>query len=151
MFERNCLFVLSLLCFCFFFSSRRRHTIFKCDWSSDVCSSDLVDCRPLAVVRSRKGVPSRGKCIPAGRGISGESAGGNVPVAREKQQVAQEDENERCEHHQDERFEYPAHTSDPAQADETERCKRHAEPTECPARPSDPDKQPPRQRPARLR
>src|SRR5207237_2087214 len=22
-------------------SSRRRHTIFKCDWSSDVCSSDL--------------------------------------------------------------------------------------------------------------
>src|SRR5260370_23441707 len=25
-----------------FFSSRRRHTIFKCDWSSDVCSSDLV-------------------------------------------------------------------------------------------------------------
>src|SRR5207237_458045 len=26
---------------CFFFSSRRRHTRFKCDWSSDVCSSDL--------------------------------------------------------------------------------------------------------------
>src|SRR6476661_2198809 len=25
----------------FFFSSRRRHTTFKCDWSSDVCSSDL--------------------------------------------------------------------------------------------------------------
>src|SRR4029434_5806096 len=24
-----------------FFSSRRRHTRFKCDWSSDVCSSDL--------------------------------------------------------------------------------------------------------------
>src|SRR5207237_4734578 len=23
------------------FSSRRRHTRFKCDWSSDVCSSDL--------------------------------------------------------------------------------------------------------------
>src|SRR5260370_29607454 len=27
--------------FVFFFSSRRRHTRFKCDWSSDVCSSDL--------------------------------------------------------------------------------------------------------------
>src|SRR5882762_11349248 len=27
--------------FLFFFSSRRRHTRFKCDWSSDVCSSDL--------------------------------------------------------------------------------------------------------------
>src|SRR6266478_2641143 len=28
------------MCF-FFFSSRRRHTRFDCDWSSDVCSSDL--------------------------------------------------------------------------------------------------------------
>src|SRR2546427_9569114 len=27
--------------FRFFFSSRRRHTRFDCDWSSDVCSSDL--------------------------------------------------------------------------------------------------------------
>src|SRR2546430_8363603 len=27
----------------FFFSSRRRHTRFDCDWSSDVCSSDLVN------------------------------------------------------------------------------------------------------------
>src|SRR5947207_1262768 len=30
--------------FCFFFSSRRRHTRSLCDWSSDVCSSDL--CTP---------------------------------------------------------------------------------------------------------
>src|SRR6266567_4856066 len=29
--------------FFFFFSSRRRHTRFDCDWSSDVCSSDLLD------------------------------------------------------------------------------------------------------------
>src|SRR5712692_2347472 len=28
-------------CFFFFFSSRRRHTRWNCDWSSDVCSSDL--------------------------------------------------------------------------------------------------------------
>src|SRR2546427_4612312 len=33
--------VLSVLVF-FFFSSRRRHTRFDCDWSSDVCSSDLM-------------------------------------------------------------------------------------------------------------
>src|SRR5580698_5407144 len=26
----------------FFFSSRRRHTRLTCDWSSDVCSSDLA-------------------------------------------------------------------------------------------------------------
>src|SRR5690606_40831532 len=30
------------LSFFFFFSSRRRHTRFSRDWSSDVCSSDLL-------------------------------------------------------------------------------------------------------------
>src|SRR5690242_21423429 len=30
------------LYFFFFFSSRRRHTRLTCDWSSDVCSSDLT-------------------------------------------------------------------------------------------------------------
>src|SRR5439155_6137973 len=30
----------------FFFSSRRRHTRWPRDWSSDVCSSDLVDVPP---------------------------------------------------------------------------------------------------------
>src|SRR5260221_4496939 len=30
------------LTFFFFFSSRRRHTRSLCDWSSDVCSSDLL-------------------------------------------------------------------------------------------------------------
>src|SRR2546427_12029006 len=35
------LFAYSDLLF-FFFSSRRRHTRFDCDWSSDVCSSDLM-------------------------------------------------------------------------------------------------------------
>src|SRR2546430_125431 len=29
-----------LVGYVFFFSSRRRHTRFDCDWSSDVCSSD---------------------------------------------------------------------------------------------------------------
>src|SRR2546430_8522950 len=31
----------------YFFSSRSRHTRFDCDWSSDVCSSDLVSASPL--------------------------------------------------------------------------------------------------------
>src|SRR5467141_4220308 len=35
-------------CVFFFFSSRRRHTRFKCDWSSDVCSSDLQRKQELA-------------------------------------------------------------------------------------------------------
>src|SRR6266480_1479889 len=34
----------------FFFSSRRRHTSLTCDWSSDVCSSDLAGARPFAIV-----------------------------------------------------------------------------------------------------
>src|SRR2546430_3548574 len=37
------------LCFVFFFSSRRRHTRFDCDWSSDVCSSDLVQLSAVCV------------------------------------------------------------------------------------------------------
>src|SRR5256886_11069407 len=36
----------------FFFSSRRRHTRFDCDWSSDVCSSDLFHDRNSKSFRS---------------------------------------------------------------------------------------------------
>src|SRR5699024_12023221 len=36
-------------CFLFFFSSRRRHTRSKRDWSSDVCSSDLSPALQSAV------------------------------------------------------------------------------------------------------
>src|SRR5690242_21570276 len=38
----------------FFFSSRRRHTRLTCDWSSDVCSSDLVF-RPGVILVPRHG------------------------------------------------------------------------------------------------
>src|SRR4051812_49702889 len=38
--------------FFFFFSSRRRHTRLTCDWSSDVCSSDLWLHRPPRVRRT---------------------------------------------------------------------------------------------------
>src|SRR5260221_124682 len=33
--------IVKVLAVMFLFSSRRRHTISLCDWSSDVCSSDL--------------------------------------------------------------------------------------------------------------
>src|SRR2546430_2427460 len=36
----------------FFFSSRRRHTRFDCDWSSDVCSSDLDSWKELIALRN---------------------------------------------------------------------------------------------------
>src|SRR5689334_24397206 len=35
--------LLGIYFFFFFFSSRRRHTRWNCDWSSDVCSSDLAE------------------------------------------------------------------------------------------------------------
>src|SRR5437879_11246652 len=38
------LFLVFVTVFCFFFSSRRRHTRYIGDWSSDVCSSDLPGC-----------------------------------------------------------------------------------------------------------
>src|SRR2546430_4171319 len=50
----------------FFFSSRRRHTRFDCDWSSDVCSSDLKTSLILAPV-----VAAGGLTVPmiSGRGL----------------------------------------------------------------------------------
>src|SRR5699024_12205357 len=44
-------FVLFCFYFCFFFSSRRRHTRSKRDWSSDVCSSDLSALRSIIPAR----------------------------------------------------------------------------------------------------
>src|SRR5436189_5903284 len=55
--------------FFFFFSSRRRHTRYIGDWSSDVCSSDLGELLPLrrqgevhhgraVAVRARSGLPA---------------------------------------------------------------------------------------------
>src|SRR5260370_36886240 len=48
----------------FFFSSRRRHTRFKCDWSSDVCSSDLeFTFVPGKFTRARANGPLNGGCL----------------------------------------------------------------------------------------
>src|SRR5439155_7573631 len=41
-------------CQFFFFSSRRRHTRWPRDWSSDVCSSDLIDARIERALRLSK-------------------------------------------------------------------------------------------------
>src|SRR5256886_8491688 len=40
--QRSCTNRMCVASSFFFFSSRRRHTRFDCDWSSDVCSSDLL-------------------------------------------------------------------------------------------------------------
>src|SRR2546430_7724130 len=49
----------------FFFSSRRRHTRFDCDWSSDVCSSDLLLRGDGAPQHGRRRWPAaRGRRMP---------------------------------------------------------------------------------------
>src|SRR5690242_20901037 len=71
----------------FFFSSRRRHTRLTCDWSSDVCSSDLAKTRGPLVLRSRGRAvtaedfeqlardvapeAARVRCLPAGDDVPG--------------------------------------------------------------------------------
>src|SRR3989475_3402568 len=48
-----------LFFFFFFFSSRRRHTRFDCDWSSDVCSSDLT-CAVITTIDRQSADIARG-------------------------------------------------------------------------------------------
>src|SRR3989344_4623277 len=56
--------------FSFFFSSRRRHTRLTCDWSSDVCSSDLTAPAPCRAPQSGRRCwwPPRGRSPPAPTG-----------------------------------------------------------------------------------
>src|SRR5437762_14190897 len=49
----------------FFFSSRRRHTRYIGDWSSDVCSSDLRRISSMCSPRGRTDVRQVKPCEPA--------------------------------------------------------------------------------------
>src|SRR6266568_6603804 len=51
----------------FFFSSRRRHTSWNCDWSSDVCSSDLVRAGDLTAGGRLPGPDGGGGRVRPGR------------------------------------------------------------------------------------
>src|SRR2546429_6327407 len=55
---------------CFFFSSRRRHTRCSRDWSSDVCSSDLVSRPPKG-----GGMPRRKSLVTVIRELVQEEVG----------------------------------------------------------------------------
>src|SRR5690242_21901587 len=66
--------------FFFFFSSRRRHTRLTCDWSSDVCSSDLIRDRGSAGGGRSRRAPrqrerARGADAPLGAGAEERRAG----------------------------------------------------------------------------
>src|SRR5256885_3636628 len=65
-----------LLYFFFFFSSRRRHTRLQGDWSSDVCSSDL-----LAVARQVQTEPRLGARDEHGAALGGADAALEIGAA----------------------------------------------------------------------
>src|SRR5256886_7437885 len=54
----------------FFFSSRRRHTRFDCDWSSDVCSSDLSYHQIAMAGRSQHRSQDQGQLERAGPNLA---------------------------------------------------------------------------------
>src|SRR5690242_21418014 len=62
----------------FFFSSRRRHTRLTCDWSSDVCSSDLGG-DAGGVLRTDGGFDPGPPGRDGGRRRGGRDAGGDEP------------------------------------------------------------------------
>src|SRR5437763_15870597 len=70
----------------FFFSSRRRHTRYIGDWSSDVCSSDLV----VGAGRGGAGVPPAFTAPPAASGCPGAPARTGRPPRSEERRVGKE-------------------------------------------------------------
>src|SRR5437870_13395554 len=59
--------ICSIFCFFFFFSSRRRHTRWPRDWSSDVCSSDLEHVKPAVVfIKSERRERVTNRRLPPG-------------------------------------------------------------------------------------
>src|SRR5690606_39815035 len=102
--------------FSFFFSSRRRHTRFSRDWSSDVCSSDLpTPLSQVANVSTPDGMTitiqpwERGMIPEIERGIhlanigfnpmnNGESVIISVPKSEERR-VGKECRSRRATHH----------------------------------------------------
>src|SRR2546430_9651727 len=82
--------------FLFFFSSRRRHTRFDCDWSSDVCSSDLLPPPARASCRGPAGpsgcaARASPRSSEVGAGIEGAGQAGEVvePVGRSEEHTSE--------------------------------------------------------------
>src|SRR5690606_41001231 len=73
----------------FFFSSRRRHTRFSRDWSSDVCSSDLVAVDALEQLGEGPQVAHR---LPEAEPVIGEDAGEPGVVLGEAVQLLRSEE-----------------------------------------------------------
>src|SRR5688572_32593853 len=76
----------------FFFSSRRRHTRFDCDWSSDVCSSDLCVCIHVRLLHHILGF-----CVVSQNGTGSTVKSFIVPAHQDFEQADMTVENSRSE------------------------------------------------------
>src|SRR6266481_5577876 len=111
--------------FIFFFSSRRRHTIWNCDWSSDVCSSDLIAEQTAAAP-----LQARTRTAYA----SGDMLAAQASVTMSDAAPGAQSENARSE------AESPAATADPSEPAKSESgvtAAKHGEMTSADDKPAD--------------
>src|SRR2546430_12195191 len=87
MWRRDCAYLQTVRCIFFFFSSRRRHTRFDCDWSSDVCSSDL-SLQPIFVA-SEETSGNHSRRLRQGTILSNQSVR-QIPLRSEERRVGKE-------------------------------------------------------------
>src|SRR5688500_19514145 len=77
----------------FFFSSRRRHTRLQGDWSSDVCSSDLLERVGGDALRQGHRLPRRGSRELHGRLQQGVQPGHRADEGRARRQLLRSEEH----------------------------------------------------------
>src|SRR5690242_21863723 len=86
----------------FFFSSRRRHTRLTCDWSSDVCSSDLLVLdREYMTVKDQVGSSTSNvwNVVRAQGGVQSAHASGALVYRSEERRVGKESRSRWSQHH----------------------------------------------------
>src|SRR5438270_8847636 len=89
----------------FFFSSRRRHTRFDCDWSSDVCSSDLAPWDPGEITDDEIGRHFKPAALGQARaqfqkGLLVELVKSHKPTRSEERRVGKEGRYRRSPYHE---------------------------------------------------
>src|SRR2546430_11406599 len=85
-----------MMLFFFFFSSRRRHTRFDCDWSSDVCSSDLTRYWKTSLIITQADLTGILGIDPAGTTPPGQDRRLTVPRSEEHTSELQSQSNLVC-------------------------------------------------------
>src|SRR5688500_20166718 len=108
----------------FFFSSRRRHTRLQCDWSSDVCSSDLSWRRTRCACGPARRCPRASSCWrgpTATWPTAARSSSSAIRTARsEERRVGEESSGGGAQEHEEEKSKNDTNTKDD---DDTQKLK----------------------------